>query len=71
MSPGDYCKSLGQLKFESNEELMILKTQVSFSQVPLINPLTGHLVKEAELIFTSWFNMFSVPASEFTDLDLN
>lgn len=71
VSPGDYCKSLGQLKFESNEELMILKTQVSFSQVPLINPLTGHLVKEAELIFTSWFNMFSVPASEFTDLDLN
>jgi len=49
---------------------MIMKTQVSFSQVPLINPLTGYLVKEAELIFTSWFNMFSVPASELTDLDL-
>lgn len=47
-----------------------MKTQVSFSQVPLINPLTGHLVKEAELIFTSWFNMFSVAASELTDLDL-
>jgi len=27
------------------------------------------LVKEAEVIFTSWFNMFSIPASEFTDLD--
>lgn len=31
VSPGDYCKSLGQLKFESNEELMLMKTQVSFS----------------------------------------
>lgn len=36
----------------------------------MINPLTGHLVKEAEVIFTSWFNMFSVPASDIPNLDL-
>jgi hypothetical protein len=49
---------------------MVVKTQVNFTQVPLINTLTGHLVKEAELIFTSWFNMFSIPAEEIPDLDL-
>ena len=40
------------------------------SKVPLINPHTGHLVREAEAIFVSWFDKYSIPASEIEDLDL-
>jgi len=70
LTTADYCKSLGQLKLDNNEEIMILKTQTSYNKVPLINPITGHLVKEAEVIFTNLFNIFSVPANEIPNLDL-
>lgn len=30
-------------------------------KVPLINTQTGMLVREAEYIFESWFNKYSIP----------
>ena len=70
LTSADYCKSLSQLKFDSNEEISINKSSISYNKEPLINPLTGYLVKEAEIIFTKLFERFSVPASEVPDLDL-
>jgi hypothetical protein len=35
----------------------------------LINPQTGSLVREAEYIFETWFNKYSIPASEIDDFD--
>lgn len=52
ITSSDYCKTLSQLKIENNEEITINKAQIIHAQVPLINPLTGLLVKEAEHIFT-------------------
>jgi hypothetical protein len=47
-----------------------MKQTGSQPKVPLINPHTGSLVKEAENIFVSWFNKYSIPASEVENLDL-
>lgn len=66
----DYCKSLNQLFFESQEEIKLTRYSISPPKVPLINAHTGKLVKEAEWIFKSWFNKYSIPASEVPDLDL-
>jgi hypothetical protein len=37
-------------------------------KVPLINSQTGMLVREAEYIFESWFNKYSIPVEEL-DID--
>lgn len=36
-----------------------------------MNPLSNELVKEAEQIFESWFNTYSVPVAEIEDFDIS
>lgn len=66
----DYCKSLRQLKFESNEEITCIRVSGSYQRVPLINNQTGQLVREAEHIFETWFNKYSIPVGEIDEADL-
>lgn len=63
----DHCKSLRELNFTDKEEVSVVAKYFNSKKVPLINPLTGQLVKEAEAIFSEWFHQYSVPAAEFED----
>ena len=63
----DHCKSLSDLKFEKNEELTVMRSMMHLEKVPLINPQTGHLVKEVQMIFSVWFDTFSTPKEAFED----
>lgn len=58
------------MRFESGEEITVIRITTTQSRIPLINSQTGRLVKEAEFIFTSWFTKFSIPANEIENLDL-
>lgn len=58
--PNHNCMSLKDLKFTSGEELRLLRVSKNLKRVPLLNPQTNELVKEAASIFASWFDAFSV-----------
>jgi len=47
----DFCKSLKQLQVDNGEEINLQKSSAQYNKLPLINPYTGALVKEAEQIF--------------------
>jgi hypothetical protein len=55
----DFSRSLTDLRFEDNEELMLKVLNVSNKKMPLFSHVTQDLTQQAKAIFSSWFNIYS------------